>query len=88
MWNFNDVVDGIMAKWSIKLLQRPVETIYFFEATSVLQNHVMQHAEQTTGARDTLLYYKTRLMFIVHVKRTYTIHSKLRSSSHTLDAIN
>ncbi|XP_011691463.1 PREDICTED: uncharacterized protein LOC105452220 isoform X2 [Wasmannia auropunctata] len=48
------------------------ETIYFFEATSVLQNHIMQHAEsRTTGARDMSLYYKTPLMFIVHVKKTH-----------------
>lgn len=77
-----------MAKWSIKFLQRPVETIYFFEATSVLQNHVMQHAEQTTGARDMSLYYKTQLMFIVHVKRRCMIHSKLQQSLHMLDVIN
>lgn len=76
-----------MAKWSIKFLQRPVETIYFFEATSVLQNHVMQHAEQTTDARDMSLYYKTRLMFIVYVKEKCMMHSKLQSS-HMSDIIN
>ncbi|XP_011691462.1 PREDICTED: uncharacterized protein LOC105452220 isoform X1 [Wasmannia auropunctata] len=50
------------------------ETIYFFEATSVLQNHIMQHAEsRTTGARDMSLYYKTPLMFIVHVFPTASV---------------